>query len=443
MMACATNFNRYLLQTRFAEPPMIRLFAFLGILTGLVACAGSGRDIIRAAPVEQTYDSSPHPLSTLLGLKGVAESFRCSSADAQPGPYGACNGIGAPFFSLSLSGGGYRATLFHYGAIKYLNDSGRLKNLRMICGVSGGSIAGAALAIRWHNLDFDHKGIAENLEIQVGTPLLELTARTIDAPVVLSNLASSGLAGKTVSPALNQSPLFRDLTLRDLPNDPSTPFLVIEATDIRRGQIFLMSRNFIGHDFDQLPQHTLRLSQALAASSAFPPVLGPIRLEAEPIQGKEAAFGRIYLVDGGVVDNLGFAYCSRAQIQYVSDASNPIETNFDDSNWAATTSRVVDLIHSLDSKRFRDSTCFRDGRVCWGLTDAFGVPGQTDEETLKMAADAQVPTRFKGLRREVQCALMNTGYFSAANAFRDQNVELHAPCQTHASQENVPEAENL
>lgn len=421
---------------------MIKLVAIAGILSGMVACAGSGRDTIRAAHVDGAYESSAHPLTTLLGMRGVSESFRCANPNAQLGHYGVCNGIGEPFFSLSLSGGGYRATLFHYGAIKYLNDSGRLKNLRMICGVSGGAITGAALAIRWRDLEFDSNGIAANLENQIGAPLLELTAKTIDTQVVLSNLASSGVSGSTISPALNNSPLFQNLTLRDLPNDPNSPFLVIEATDIRRGQIFLMSRNFIGNDFDQLPHHTLRLSQALAASSAFPPVLGPIRFEAEPIQGKTTRFGSLYLVDGGVVDNLAFAYCSRAAIQYVSDAANPIQTSFERSSWVATTSRVIDLMHSLSSQRFRNATCSRDGRVCWGLTDSFDVPDKTAQETLQMATDAQIATRFKGLSRHLQCALMNTGYFSAANAFGDRTVKLRAPCSDHATQANLPDTAN-
>ena len=44
---------------------------------------------------------------------------------------------------LCLSGGGYRATLFHMGALRRLNECGVLtrEDFRSVCSVSGGSIA--------------------------------------------------------------------------------------------------------------------------------------------------------------------------------------------------------------------------------------------------------------------------------------------------------------
>src|ERR1700704_1173584 len=49
---------------------------------------------------------------------------------------------------LSLSGGGYRATLFHLGAIRRLNDFGILPKLTTVSSVSGGSILNGFLASR-------------------------------------------------------------------------------------------------------------------------------------------------------------------------------------------------------------------------------------------------------------------------------------------------------
>src|SRR5437667_3762063 len=49
---------------------------------------------------------------------------------------------------LSLSGGGYRATLFHLGAIRRLNEFGILPKLTAISSVSGGSIMNGFLASR-------------------------------------------------------------------------------------------------------------------------------------------------------------------------------------------------------------------------------------------------------------------------------------------------------
>src|SRR3954464_15860941 len=48
--------------------------------------------------------------------------------------------------ALCLSGGGYRATLFHLGAVRRLNELGVLSKLKTITSVSGGSILNGMLA---------------------------------------------------------------------------------------------------------------------------------------------------------------------------------------------------------------------------------------------------------------------------------------------------------
>ncbi len=43
---------------------------------------------------------------------------------------------------LALSGGGFRATLYHLGVVRYLRDAGILSKVTHINTVSGGSILG-------------------------------------------------------------------------------------------------------------------------------------------------------------------------------------------------------------------------------------------------------------------------------------------------------------
>jgi predicted acylesterase/phospholipase RssA len=50
--------------------------------------------------------------------------------------------------ALCLSGGGYRAMLFHLGTLWRLNEFGLLFRLQRISSVSGGSITGAILGAR-------------------------------------------------------------------------------------------------------------------------------------------------------------------------------------------------------------------------------------------------------------------------------------------------------
>lgn len=52
---------------------------------------------------------------------------------------------------LALSGGGFRATLFHLGAIRRLHELGILPNVTTISSVSGGSILNGFLASRLAN----------------------------------------------------------------------------------------------------------------------------------------------------------------------------------------------------------------------------------------------------------------------------------------------------
>src|SRR5688572_11255584 len=51
---------------------------------------------------------------------------------------------------LALSGGGFRATLYHLGLIRFLRDAGLLSQVTHITSVSGGSIMAAHLVLHWN-----------------------------------------------------------------------------------------------------------------------------------------------------------------------------------------------------------------------------------------------------------------------------------------------------
>jgi predicted patatin/cPLA2 family phospholipase len=50
---------------------------------------------------------------------------------------------------LALSGGGFRATLFHLGVIKFLFDEKQLETVGLVSAVSGGSVLAAHLILNW------------------------------------------------------------------------------------------------------------------------------------------------------------------------------------------------------------------------------------------------------------------------------------------------------
>jgi NTE family protein len=402
----------------------------------LVIGCGHSQDVVKP-PKARAAIGPAHPLTErLFGARSVSFSFHCASkrmAAENQGPPGSSSRctpvVGEPYYSLSLSGGGYRATLFHYGAVKRLNDIGRLGQVRMVCGVSGGSIVAATLVHRWKELQFDERGVATNLYDIVGKPIDELTSKTLDKGVAARNVLPAGAVSTTIAPTLD-SVIFKGSRLSDLPGDGDSPLLVLGAVNYQTGRPWTFSRDYFGSGPVPAKTNDFLISQAVAASSAFPPVLGPIQFQFEvppfPAFPNSLAFGiidgKVLLVDGGVLDNNSLRYCATADVRYVSSASRSQESVIGASNWMSVVSRVVDLIHeeSTDSQ-FR-STCARDGSVCWALRERYRIGSEfgLDEETVDLlGTGAQQPTRFKAMDVDMKCVLSIAGYLAAAESLRD------------------------
>ena len=94
--------------------------------------------------------------------------------------------------ALCLSGGGYRAMLFHLGALWRLNELGYLKKLNRISSVSGGSISAAVLGYNWSKLAFDDVGIGQKFVEEVIEPIRKLASRTIDVGAILGGALGPG-----------------------------------------------------------------------------------------------------------------------------------------------------------------------------------------------------------------------------------------------------------
>jgi predicted acylesterase/phospholipase RssA len=61
---------------------------------------------------------------------------------------------------LALSGGGFRATLFHLGVVRFLFEVGGLKPVKLVSAVSGGSVLAAHLILNWEK----YKGSKEDFD---------------------------------------------------------------------------------------------------------------------------------------------------------------------------------------------------------------------------------------------------------------------------------------
>ena len=132
---------------------------------------------------------------------------------------------------LALSGGGYRAMVFHVGALIRLNEVALLRKIKRVSSVSGGSITAGVIGTSWKDLKFtDH--VAVNFEIVVER-VRQMADTTVDAGAIIGGILHPGSISDRVATAY-YSVLFKSAKLNSLPDDsePGNPRFVINATNI-------------------------------------------------------------------------------------------------------------------------------------------------------------------------------------------------------------------
>lgn len=212
---------------------------------------------------------------------------------------------------LCLSGGGYRAMIYHVGVLVRLNELGLLSQVQEIASVSGGSITAGVLGYAWSRLGFDSNGIAGNLIEEVAEPVLKFATIGIDTKSILLGFLPRRTAADGIAAAYDRH-LFRGASLQDLPDRPRFTFM---ATNLQTGSGWRFAKDYAAdHRVGRIDRPHLRLARVVAASSAFPPFLSPVKVEFEygtvkPMDGSDlhkAPFKDVaVLTDGGVYDNLG------------------------------------------------------------------------------------------------------------------------------------------
>src|SRR5262245_31509336 len=184
----------------------------------------------------------------------------------------------APGIGLCLSGGGYRAMLFHLGALWRLNEAAYLTRLDRISSVSGGSITAGMLGLAWGRLDFQN-GIARRLVEEVVVPVRRLASKTIDVKAIVLGLLLPRDAADRAAAAYRKH-LFRDSTLQGLPDNPR---FVINAANVQSGALWRFMKPYMrDYKVGEVKSPKVELAVAVAASAAFPPVLSPLVLSLNP-----------------------------------------------------------------------------------------------------------------------------------------------------------------
>jgi NTE family protein len=337
--------------------------------------------------------------------------------------------------ALCLSGGGYRAMLFHVGTLIRLNQIGLLQKLNRVSSVSGGSITAAQLGLKWRELKFSG-GIAQNLSELVVDPIRAFGERTLDAKSIIGGIFLPGTISDKVMKAYRKY-LYGDADLQALPADNEGPRFVINATNVQTGALWRFSRPYMGdYKTGRVLNPKAPIAQAVAASSAFPPVLSPLVLklkhadfEADPKANLQRPpyTTEVILSDGGVYDNLGLETAwKRYRSVLVSDGGGKMAPQPEPkSDWARHALRINDVIdNQVRSLRKRQTIeAFKRGTdhngAYWGIRSHvrdFSAPIPLSCPEDRTTELAETPTRLKGLSLAYQNRLINWGYAICAAA---------------------------
>ena len=390
-----------------------------------------------------------------------------SPVDALPGERAAPEqGI-----ALCLSGGGYRAMLFHLGAVWRVAELGLLGaanhtcrkadgslhsagSLQRISSVSGGSLTAGVLGLKWPALAVDQPNVVERYIEHVVTPIRAFAGITLagaDPKGVLKmiwNIVSPGSVNDHIIAAYKKH-LFGDATLQDLPDSPR---FVINASNLQSGALWRFMKPYM-RDWrvGEIKRPTVSLAQAAAASSAFPPVLAPAPFNfadsdytpnsggsgSDNLQHAPFTTGPI-LADGGVYDNLGLETTfKRYQTLLVSNAGAPfnVEGNVH-SDWVRLGKRCIDVMdNQVLSLRRRLlvgnlAAGFRSGAF-WDIEQ--GIAVHHCPNALSCAPDktmdlARIATDLEAKDDATQERLINWGYAVCDAAIRGHfDSSLPAP----------------
>ena len=234
---------------------------------------------------------------------------------------------------LALSGGGFRASIFHLGIIRRLEELGIMKYVHVISAVSGGSIIAAYYVIemekrlrrRRAELGEDPERLDE-FRLQIFEEIADCFFQALDhnlrsRALVFSPFYHPILWIKSYWPTLSRSDImqkeydkwfYHDETLDHLPaaalpHDKTSsevgnlslvftgPTVVLNTTSLLTGERKGFERKSASRirELNRVNQNILKLSRVVGASSGVPGLFPPTTILGDK------------LVDGGVADNQG------------------------------------------------------------------------------------------------------------------------------------------
>jgi predicted acylesterase/phospholipase RssA len=338
------------------------------------------------------WETTARQMSTLLRLQ--QKLWQAKGGSAKPGGekvlreflggnFAAVTSVLQGRIGLALSGGGFRASLYHIGVLARLAELDLLRSVEFLSCVSGGSIIGAHYYLEVRHLlqtkpdgaitrqdyldivarvarDF-LAGVQRNVRTRIAAEwltnmkmiLLPDYSRTVRAgdlyeSEIYSRVADGARGARWlndlfVRPQGDESFVPKDSNWR---RSAKVPVLILNATTLNTGHNWQFTASWMGEPpagadaridanyrlrrtyYGDLPEgrRSMRLGHAVAASACVPGLFDPLTLsgiyerEGEPIV--------VRLVDGGVHDNQGVSALLEqgCNVLLVSDASGQMDS---------------------------------------------------------------------------------------------------------------------
>lgn len=380
---------------------------------------------------------------------------------------------------LTLSGGGFRATLFHLGVIRFLFENELLPHVTFISGVSGGSIAAAHAVLNWDKYvgtpDTFAAAADELLHFIQGDLRNRILRRWILGWAFLIPRLSFGYSRSNLLIAeysklyrvKDKGSKLREAKLCDLypRKNIHRPRIIFQTTSLSTGFACAFGRSgFMWYEEDPrglgverkkdeekwIRASHLPVAVAVAASSAFPPMFPPVELTCAALNCNKEVFPQSqYLTDGGVFDNLGIdrpvwyyregdrpdlsvkgddldAFVVSDAEGIFNDRSSPFWFKFTVPRNVRTTDILMKRMSTLTYRYLSEVVHPRQKVVSVGISDAVEradwLNSQVQAEIKRIRTDLD---RFSPL--EIEC-LITHGYEVARQKFIEANwIDNGAP----------------
>lgn len=260
-------------------------------------------------------------------------------------PEEAAHALVAGRLGLALSGGGFRAALFHVGVLARLAELDLLRHVQAISCVSGGSIVGALyyLQLRKELQEREDAEMTRDVYVAVVDGVRERLCRALkedirsEALMRTFGIGRTKMVGRLLDEALYSLKMPSPLEMSDLKIQPpgfdafnpkrhnwrraaKVPVLILNATVLNTGHNWQFTASWMGEPptaidpgVDATPRlrrlyykdahrpelRKIKLRTAVAASAAVPGIFNPVTLD-----GLYPGWA-LRLSDGGVHDNQG------------------------------------------------------------------------------------------------------------------------------------------